>query len=107
MLVIHVDIRVRSADLPAFLVATERNATSSLTEPGILRFDVVQDNADPTHFVLVEVYRNPEAQAAHRQTSHYAQWRDTVADMMAEPRTSVHYSPVFQSADDQWRSRRA
>ncbi|MET0966978.1 MAG: putative quinol monooxygenase [Nakamurella sp.] len=104
MLVIHVDIRVRAADLPDFLTATERNATSSLTEPGILRFDVVQDNADPTHIVLVEVYRDPDAHAAHRQTSHYAAWRDAVAGMMAEPRTSVQFSPLFRTADDEWRS---
>jgi autoinducer 2-degrading protein len=104
MLVIHVDIRVRAADLPDFLVATERNAKSSLTEPGILRFDVIQDNADPTHIVLVEVYREPAAHGAHRETAHYATWRDTVADMMAEPRTAVQFSPLFHIADDQWRS---
>jgi autoinducer 2-degrading protein len=104
MLVIHVDIRVRSADLVEFLAATERNATSSLSEPGILRFDVVQDDADPTHIVLVEVYRDRSAHAAHRETAHYATWRDAVANMMAEPRSSVQYSPLFRTADDQWRS---
>ena len=107
MLVIHIDIRVRSTDLAEFLAATQRNATSSLTEPGILRFDVVQDNADPTHIVLVEVYRDPAAHAAHRATEHYAVWRDAVADMMATPRSSVQYSPVFQTSDDQWRSQPA
>ena len=104
MLVIHVDIRVRAADLPDFLAATERNATNSLNEPGILRFDVVQDNADPTHIVLVEVYRDPDAHAAHRRTSHYATWRDAVADMMAEPRTAVQFRPLVQTAENQWRS---
>ncbi|MET0863343.1 MAG: putative quinol monooxygenase [Nakamurella sp.] len=104
MLVIHVDIRVLAAALPEFLAATELNATSSLTEPGILRFDVIQDNADPTHVVLVEVYQDKDAHAAHRQTPHYARWRDTVADMMAEPRTSAQYSPVFQTTAAQWRS---
>jgi (4S)-4-hydroxy-5-phosphonooxypentane-2,3-dione isomerase len=104
MLVIHVDIRVLPDSLPQFLLATERNASSSLTEPGVLRFDVIQDNADPTHVVLVEVYRDAAAHAAHRQTPHYATWRDVVAEMMAVPRSSVQYSPVFRTGDDQWRS---
>jgi len=107
MLVIHVDIRVRAADLPEFLVATERNAKSSLTEPGILRFDVIQDNADPTHIVLVEVYREPAAHEAHRQTAHYLAWREAVADMMAEPRIGVQFSPLFRTAEVQWRSESA
>jgi len=104
MLVIHVDIRVLADALPDFLTASERNASNSLSEPGILRFDVVQDVADPTHVVLVEVYRDPAAHAAHRQTQHYEAWRDAVADMMAEPRTSVQFTPLFSTADEQWRS---
>ena len=70
-------------------------------EPGIARFDVVQDTADPTHFVLVEAYRTADAPAAHKETAHYALWRDTVADMMAEPRSSVKFAPV--PPDDQIR----
>lgn len=104
MLVIHVDIHVVAAALPEFLAATERNAAASLGEPGVLRFDVVQDINDPNHIVLVEVYRDPAAHAAHRQTQHYATWRDAVAEMMSEPRTSEQYSPLFATSDDQWRS---
>ena len=68
-----------------------------MQEPGIVRFDVLQDNADPTHFVLVEIYRSQEATVAHKATAHYATWRDTVAPMMAQPRTRVQYSYVFDT----------
>ena len=95
MLIVHVDVRVVPALLPAFLDATRANATSSLDEPGVLRFDVIQDLADPAHVVLVEVYRDEADAAAHKQTGHYATWRDTVAPMMAAPRTSVKYANVF------------
>ena len=72
-----------------------------MQEPGIARFDVIQQADDPTRFVLVEVYRTPEAPAAHKETAHYAAWRDTVAPMMAEPRTSVKYANVFPD-DEGW-----
>ena len=68
-----------------------------MQEPGIVRFDVLQDNADPTHFVLVEIYRSQEATVAHKETSHYATWRDTATPMMAQPRTRVQYSYVFNT----------
>ena len=79
MLVVHVHVRVKPADLDAFLPATLANARASVEEPGVLRFDVIQDEADPTHVVLVEVYRDADAAAAHKETAHYATWRDTVA----------------------------
>ena len=78
-----------------FLAATLVNAQASLAEPGVLRFDVIQDQADPEHVVLVEVYRDDDASAAHKLTPHYAVWRDSVAEMMAEPRASTRYSAVF------------
>jgi len=95
MFIVHVDVRVKPEDLEAFTVATIRNASSSLLEPGVLRFDVVRQQDDPTHFVLVEVYRDADAAAAHKETSHYPVWRDAVAPMMAEPRSSVKYNRVF------------
>jgi (4S)-4-hydroxy-5-phosphonooxypentane-2,3-dione isomerase len=95
MLVVHVDIQVRPEDLPDFLAATTANARASLEESGVLRFDVIQDHADPTHVVLVEVYRDDEAAAAHKDTAHYATWRDAVAPMMAVPRKSTKFSAVF------------
>ena len=87
-----------------FLAATLVNARESLAEPGVLRFDVIQDQADPAHVVLTEVYRDEQAPAAHKLTPHYAAWRDAVAEMMAEPRQSVRYSAVFPAGAGGWAS---
>jgi quinol monooxygenase YgiN len=78
-----------------FSRATVENARASIQEPGIVRFDVVQQQDDATRFVLIEIYRDTEAAAAHKQTAHYAKWRDAVAPMMAEPRASLKYEAVF------------
>ena len=95
MLVVHVQVRVKPEAVEAFKAATLANARASVQEPGIARFDVVQQADDPTRFVLVEAYRNAAAPAAHKETAHYATWRDTVAPMIAEPRSSVKYASVF------------
>lgn len=95
MLVVHVAVQVKTESVEAFTVATRKNAAASLQEPGVARFDVIQQTDDPTRFVLVEVYKDENAPARHKETLHYAQWRDTVADMMAEPRTSTKYRPLF------------
>ena len=95
MLVVHVHVRVKPECVAAFRQASLENARQSVQEPGIARFDVVQQADDPTRFVLVEAYRTAEAPAAHKATAHYATWRDAVADMMAEPRTSVKYANAF------------
>jgi (4S)-4-hydroxy-5-phosphonooxypentane-2,3-dione isomerase len=104
MLVVHVHIRVLPGRLDDFLAASLDNARASLTEPGVLRFDVIQDHEDPGHVVLVEVYRDDDAAAAHKQTAHYATWRDRVAEMMAEPRRSQKYSAVFPVGGEGWAS---
>ena len=101
MFIVHVNIRVKPEFLEPFKQATLANARASVQEPGVARFDVVQQSDDPTRFVLVEVYRNVEANAAHKETSHYATWRDTVAPMMAEPRSSVKFANVFPG-DEGW-----
>ncbi len=101
MFIVHVQIRVKPEFLEAFKAATLVNARASVQEPGIVRFDVVQQVDDPAHFVLVEVYRDAEANSAHKGTSHYAVWRDTVAGMMAEPRVGVKYSNLFPE-DQNW-----
>jgi (4S)-4-hydroxy-5-phosphonooxypentane-2,3-dione isomerase len=101
MLIVHVHVRVLPDHVAAFIKATRANATASLQEPGIARFDVVQDVEDPTRFVLVEAYRDTEAPARHKETPHYAVWRDTVAPWMAEPRHSTKFSEIFPTAD-QW-----
>lgn len=91
MLVIHVHVRVKSESVEAFKRATIENARQSLQEPGIACFDVQQQQDDPTRFVLIEGYRDGDAPARHKETAHYAKWRDAVAPMMAEPRSSVKY----------------
>ncbi|BAM00984.1 MULTISPECIES: putative quinol monooxygenase [Caldilinea] len=95
MLIVHVDVHVKPEFIDDFIAATLENARASVQEPGIARFDVIQDQADPAHFVLVEVYRTPDDPARHKETAHYAKWRDAVADMMAVPRTSVKYVNLF------------
>ena len=95
MLVVHVHVHVKPESIVAFQEASLANARLSVQEPGIARFDVVQQADDPSRFVLVEVYRTPEAPARHKDTAHYQLWRDTVAGMMAEPRRSVKYTNLF------------
>jgi (4S)-4-hydroxy-5-phosphonooxypentane-2,3-dione isomerase len=91
MLIVIVQVHVIESGVEAFLSATLENAQASLREPGIARFDVLRDRDEPTRFVLVEAYRTPEAPAAHKETAHYLKWRDTVAPLMASPRTSRKY----------------
>lgn len=95
MLAVHVFVQVKPGCEAAFIEATAENARRSLQEPGIARFDLVQQRDDSTRFVLVEVYRDAEAPARHKETVHYARWRDTVADMMASPRTSIKYETLY------------
>ena len=101
MLVVHVHVHVLPGDLEAFLAETRRNSQASLQEPGVRRFDVLQDEADPAHVVLDEVYVDQAAADAHKQTEHYARWRDTVAGMMAQPRSSTRFTAVAP-AEDGW-----
>ena len=101
MLVVHVHVHVKPECVDAFKVATLENARASIQEPGIAAFDVMQQADDPTRFVLVEAYRTATAPAAHKETAHYAKWRDTVAPMMAASRTSVKFGNVFPD-DAQW-----
>lgn len=101
MIIVHVFVQVKSDQVEAFRAATIENATQSVKEPGIARFDVIQQNDDPTRFVLVEVYRDESAPAKHKQTAHYLKWRDTVADMMEVPRHAVTYTNVFPN-DEGW-----
>ena len=101
MLIVHVHVQVKPEHMDAFIAATIANAQASRLEPGVARFDVIQEAEDPTGFVLVEAYRDTAASAAHKATTHYATWRDAVAPMMAAPRTSVKFTNVFP-ADSGW-----
>jgi autoinducer 2-degrading protein len=98
LLIVHVDIAVVPEQVAAFHAATQANASASRDEPGVVRFDVLSDREDPSHGVLVEIYRDESAAAAHKDTAHYQQWRDTVAPMMARPRQATRYVNV--SPDD-------
>lgn len=102
MLVVLVHVKVRVEDIEAFKAATVANASASRREPGIARFDVIQQIDAPEKFVLIEVYRTSEAAAAHKETEHYKTWRDTVAPMMAEARVGVKYAAV-DPQDEEWR----
>jgi autoinducer 2-degrading protein len=101
MFIVHVHVHVKPDSIEAFKKASLENARNSVQEPGIARFDVIQQRDDPTRFVLVEVYRTPDDPAEHKKTTHYAKWRDTVADMMAEQRSSVKYDNV-SPGDEGW-----
>jgi (4S)-4-hydroxy-5-phosphonooxypentane-2,3-dione isomerase len=101
MLVVHVHVHVKPECVEAFKDATVANARESTKEPGIAGFDCVQQQDDAARFVLVEAYRTPQALAAHKETRHYQTWRDAVAPMMAEPRTSVKYANLFPE-DSAW-----
>jgi len=102
MLVVHVHVHVHRERVQDFLAATLVNAQASVAEPGVLRFDVIQDQDDPAHVVLVEVYRDEAASAAHKLTPHYVAWRDRVAEMMARPRASAKFSVIFPAGSDSW-----
>jgi autoinducer 2-degrading protein len=102
MLIVHVFVHVTPESVDAFRAATVENARNSVKEPGVVRFDVIQQDDDPTQFVLVEVYRTDDDPARHKETAHYATWRDTVEPMMAEPRRSVKYHAIVPDAVAEW-----
>ena len=101
MQIVHVHVNVKPEFLEDFKQATIENARNSVKEEGIARFDVIQQTDDPTKFILVEIYKTAQAPAAHKETAHYARWRDTVVEMMAEPRQGVKYVNVFPD-DASW-----
>jgi (4S)-4-hydroxy-5-phosphonooxypentane-2,3-dione isomerase len=101
MYIVHVHIHVKSDQVDSFKKASIENARNSLQEPGIVRFDVIQQSDDPTRFILVEVYRTPEDPAKHKETTHYNKWREIAEPMMTEPRTRVVYNNTFP-ADSDW-----
>lgn len=95
MFIVHVNVHVKPEFVDAFREASLANARESLKEAGVARFDVIQEMERPERFMLLEVYCTPEDSAKHKETAHYQTWRDTVADMMAEPRSSVKYTNLF------------
>lgn len=101
MIIVQVYIHVKPEFVDAFRAASLDNASHSVQEPGVIRFDVLQQDDDPTRFQLIEIYRDAEAPVAHKATAHYARWRDTVEPMMAEPRTNKKFRAAFP-APPQW-----
>ena len=95
MYIVHVHVHVKDEFVEDFKQATIDNASNSVKEAGIARFDVIQSIEDPSRFILVEVYKAEEATLSHKQTAHYARWREAVAEMMAEPRTSTKFTNVY------------
>jgi autoinducer 2-degrading protein len=95
MLIVHIFVHVKPDSVDSFIEATRENARNSIREPGIVRFDVIQQDDDLTRFLLIEIFRTPEDPARHKETAHYAMWRDAVEPMMAEPRRSVKYHEIL------------
>lgn len=95
MLIVLVNVHVKKESVEAFKTASLENARNSVKEPGIARFDVIQDTDDPCRFVLVEAYKSPQAPAAHKETAHYKAWKNSVEPMMAEPRSSRKFTNLF------------
>ena len=95
MFIVHVFVHVNPQNIEDFKAASIQNARQSAKEPGVARFDVIQQKDEPTRFVLVEVYRTSDDPTRHKKTAHYQKWRDTVADMMAEPRNAIKYTNIF------------
>ena len=106
MLVVHVHVHVKKECVDAFIAATRANSAASLEEPGIARFDVIQQADDPTRFVLIEAYKTAAAPAQHKETVHYATWRDAVADMMQSPRSNVKFDSLCPE-ETRWSTPRA
>jgi quinol monooxygenase YgiN len=100
MFVVYVFIHVKQKEIETFKDASIRNAQNSIKEPGVARFDVIQQQDDPSRFVLVEIYYTPEDPVRHKETSHYQQWRDTVETMMVEPRYSIKYNNIYPDDKD-------
>jgi quinol monooxygenase YgiN len=101
MIIVLVHVHVKPEFVEAFKQASIENAKQSVKEEGIERFDVIQQEDDPARFILVEVYKTKESPAAHKETAHYAKWRDTVAEMMAEPRQGIKYGNIYPE-DANW-----
>ena len=95
MYIVHVFVHVKPDRLEEFIAATIENARNSVNEPGIARFDVIQQADDPTRFVLMEVYRTPDDPAKHKETAHYNRWREIAEPLLAEPRTRSVYGNIF------------
>jgi len=103
LLAVHVSVQCKPGTENDFIQASVENAKNSVREPGIARFDVLQNQEDATKFLLIEVYRSEAATLEHKETAHYKKWRDTVQDMMAQPRSALKYTSCFPFLDQNWK----
>lgn len=101
MLIVQVHVHIKKGMTEQFIEATRKNASKSIYEPGIMRFDIIQEKDNQERFILVEAYRDSDAPAKHKETKHYDQWREVVEPMMAEPRKSIKYVNIFPD-DNGW-----
>ena len=101
MIIVHIFIKVKPDALELFKAETLKNAKNSIKEPGILRFDFMQQEDDPLSFLLVEVYKDDSAIIKHKETSHYAEWCQSAEHMIAEPRKRIRYVNIFPE-DKEW-----
>ena len=99
MHIVHVHCTVKPDCVDAFKDVTTENARNSVQEPGVARFDVIQQQDDPTKFVLVEVYRQASDVDEHKKTAHYKAWAETATPLLAGDRSKVLYTEVFPDAD--------
>jgi autoinducer 2-degrading protein len=104
MLIYCVHVHVKPENVEAFIEATRENARQTIQEPGNLRFDVIQQSDAPNRFILYEVYRDEAGAKSHKETAHYARWRQTVEPWMAEPRRGVQHREVFPLRAEQWKT---
>jgi autoinducer 2-degrading protein len=102
MIVTFVHVLVKADRIEEFKHASIANHKESINEPGNLRFDILQDDADPSKFVLYEAYASEKASAAHKNTPHYLKWRETVADWMAQPRKGIKHRILAPLDKDLW-----
>ena len=102
MVIVQVYVRVKEKVIDQFIEATIENAKKSIREPGVIRFDFMQEENDPQSFLLTEIYKDANSPAAHKNTSHYLIWRESVADMMEKPREGVKYHAIYPSKEKNW-----
>ncbi len=102
MLIVQVNVQIKEEHIQDFIDASIENASKSINEPGIARFDILQELDNPNKFILNEVYLNDSAPAVHKETAHYKKWKETVADMMSEPRFSIKYSNIYPDDTSVW-----
>src|SRR5208283_4398364 len=104
MFVVFVHVQVQPEHIAEFIAVSCENSASTILEPGNLRFDVLQQADDPQRFILYEVYRDEDASKAHKQTAHYARWREVAEAWMAQPRRGVQYKSLFPVSEGQWKT---